>query len=70
MNIECEYIQSRMHEYFDCELDYETSERIKKHLEYCSDCREIYEKITKLSILIKQAFDLSSESVSADMQKK
>ncbi|HIZ28967.1 MAG TPA: zf-HC2 domain-containing protein [Candidatus Adamsella sp.] len=64
MNTECEYIQSRMHEYFDEELDYEMSLRIKKHLEHCSECREIYEKISKLSNLIKQSFNSSSESIS------
>ena len=64
MNTECEYIQSRMHEYFDEELDYEMSLRIKKHLEHCCECREIHEKIAKHSNLIKQSFNSSSESLS------
>lgn len=62
MNPECELIQSLMHEYFDGELEYDLSLKVKKHLENCNECREFYEKIERLSTMIKRAFSYSSEN--------
>lgn len=61
MNLECEYIQSLIHEYFDGELSDDLSLRVKKHLEHCEECHEVYKQITMLSSLIKFAFARNEE---------
>lgn len=56
MNLECEFVQNMLHEYFDGELNEEMNERIDKHLRRCPKCASIYHKIANLSSLIKHAF--------------
>ena len=44
----CEYVKENFDEYTANELDSESAEKIKKHLESCDECRGFFSELKKL----------------------